>query len=222
MISLAETTQVLGTRIWCLCRLLSQDPNNCQSSVKVSTGHVLLITSQCRKPLGALRVYLRSANLKKSTTCKQNGRVPQLFMKEWDTRLCTYWICWNHVVKVTCQFADFDHCTMLEVKVSCWLIYIMVAEQNTSWGWVNLHYHWEWDSTSNSSVQLVIIMVIAKSDPNINDRAKHIQLFSIYCKENWLFTEERYNISCCFFPISSKCAPDVLEVLRDWGGYLRL
>lgn len=123
MISLAETTQVLGTRIWCLCRLLSQDSNNCQSSVKVSTGHELLITSQCRKPLGALRVYLRSANLKKWTTWKQNGRVPQLFRKEWGIRLCTYWICWNHVLEVTCWFADLDHCTMLEVKVSCWLIY---------------------------------------------------------------------------------------------------
>jgi hypothetical protein len=59
---------------------------------------------------------------------------------------------------------------------------------------VNLDYHWEQDSISNSSMQLVIIMVIAKSDPNINDRAKHVQLFSIYCKENRLFTGERYHI----------------------------
>jgi hypothetical protein len=93
------------------------------------------------------------------------------------------------------------------ITALCWKssvagLYIMVAEQNTSWGWVNLHYHWERDSISDSSVQLVIIMVIAKSDPNINDRAKHVQLFSIYCKENW-FSLERGTISCCFFPISS-------------------
>jgi hypothetical protein len=86
------------------------------------------------------------------------------------------------------------------ITALCWKsksvagLYIVVPEQNTSWGWVNLDYHWEQDSISNSSMQLVIIMVIAKSDPNINDRAKHVQLFSIYCKENRLFTGERYHI----------------------------